>query len=115
MDDLKKLSNDLKIDFNPAQQDWGIENADSERLVEFIDYYRSNELPGFQKCWMFELIMESANLAIENKQFSSAKPAFFNFLENHFYDVPEEERDYWLKLGEEFPISQILAEFHEKV
>lgn len=50
-----------------APQDWGIENADAKRAMEFLDFYRGNaaKLGPYHRYQLAELIVASVNDAME--------------------------------------------------
>ena len=62
-DGLLQLCQELGLQYEP--QDWGIINADSDRLSEFIEFYESHpNLIASQKFELGELILASANEAL---------------------------------------------------
>lgn len=57
---LKRLCESLHLQYEP--QDWGIINADPQRLSEFIRYYEvTPSLATSQRFELAELILASAN------------------------------------------------------
>lgn len=63
--DLKQLCQSLGLSYEP--QDWGIINADAQRLPEFIAYYEANPLSATQRFELGELILASANERLLSK------------------------------------------------
>lgn len=106
---LVELAAALGLDYEA--QDWGIVNADGNRLAEFIQFYEAHkELSAAQKFELGELILASANDAIGRGEF--ALPASLRpFLICHRGDF-EPHIEYWHNLhdGEEFPFAEWLCE-----
>jgi hypothetical protein len=59
---LGELSAALGLNYEP--QDWGIVNADADRLDAFVAFFRSVELEPTQRFEMADLILASANEAL---------------------------------------------------
>jgi hypothetical protein len=107
-DQLRNLSNFLKLHYE--EQDWGIINADGNRLEEFVAVYGSRPLSVEMRYQIFELILASANDALEKKQQDSkAIEVFQDFLRSHGKDFPEQV-SYWagLKNSDQFPLGEVL-------
>jgi hypothetical protein len=102
-DRLRRLSEDLGLTYEP--QDWGIVNADGSRLNEFVSYFKSTALEPTQRFELADLILASANealnrgmeISLENilTLANGAEPSFAHHI------------DYWLGLKDEdeFPLS----------
>lgn len=93
-------------------QDWGIINADGQRLHEFIAIYDSLKLSKEMKYQMFELIIASANEALGDEQAlddEQTKTGILDFVRRSGRDFPE-QLSYWARLEdeEEFPVAAIL-------
>jgi hypothetical protein len=56
---LVELSGALGLAYEP--QDWGLVNADGDRLEEFVAFFRERPLAPTQRFQMAELILASAN------------------------------------------------------
>ncbi len=114
--ELYELSARLLLDFE--EQDWGIINANAERLKEFINVYNTWHLSKTQKFEMFELVLASMNEALEEGvEESDVAKKLLNFLKKHGREFPEQV-NYWAELNDyrEFPLSKVLKEFwgHKK-
>src|SRR5262245_6440692 len=62
--DLRALSQALGLEYEP--QDWGIVNANGERLLEFMEHLETAELTSTQRFELAELILASANERLAN-------------------------------------------------
>ena len=103
---LRELSDELDLAYEP--QDWGIVNADGDRLDEFIGFFAQSQLEPTQMFELADLILASANecmvrglkvyLPLLLKLAEQHKPAFAHHIE------------YWLGLSndKEFPLSSAL-------
>jgi len=108
---LQELSTSLGVSFET--QDWGIINADANRVVEFIDYFNSHsDLSPPMQYQMFELIVGSYNEAlIEGDAQDILRIQFFSFLQqNGSHQGLNSILSYWRDLDddEEFPVSKEL-------
>ena len=56
---LRELS--ALLGLNDEPQDWGIVNADGDRLEEFVDCFESTKLSPTQRFHLAELVLASAN------------------------------------------------------
>ncbi|WP_367330220.1 hypothetical protein [Sphingobacterium multivorum] len=56
---ITELSNKLFLPINGSEQDWDVEMADSNRIDEFIDFYKNNKLSTDEKLAMMSLILAS--------------------------------------------------------
>jgi hypothetical protein len=85
------------------RQDWGIINADGQRLSEFMAYYESNPLSATQKVETGALILASANERLLSKE--SLPEALLPFLARH-WRVLETQLEYWQRLQDDvdFPV-----------
>lgn len=109
--DIQEISKALNLENHP--QDWGIINASSGRVAEFIEYFNDNK--PFSKSGLYELselIIASMNEAIlENKADN-----YLYFLFKEFLYANMERKDfqdmlsYWKSISneEEFPIGFLL-------
>lgn len=91
-DRVKKMSLELGISYEP--QDWGIVNANANRVDDFIEYFEKNfyELHTTQKFELFELIIASFNDAIIENLFTvNMQKSLADFLkkyaDNSLYSV----------------------------
>lgn len=108
---LEILSESLGLVFE--EQDWGIINADGRRLNEFIDLYVNASLPETTRYQMFELILASANDALEQGiEPDITANTLVAFIDVHECDFPEQVK-YWSELSDEveFPIVKHLEKF----
>ena len=113
-ENLEKASNDLNL--VAYEQDWGIANADYERIIEFIQYFecKENELNEHFICELAELIIASFNdfLAEEHKDVESTLrfSAFINYLLSNQKCL--KTISYWESISqnncEEFPVREWL-------
>ena len=108
---LKQLSASLKLTYEV--QDWGIINADAQRLCEFISYYKRNKMERTQAYQVFELILASFNEKLQEEATSSDE--LRTFITQHGKDFPD-QIEYWkdLKNDEEFPIAKDLRLFTQE-
>lgn len=93
-----------------SSQDWGIENADGNRVSEFITFYEENvPLTQPQAEAMADLVLQSAQEAIDSGLFSDEllfQVAGFFTRRNSEFPVAA---GYWLALNQtEWPIAQLL-------
>jgi hypothetical protein len=107
---IKKLSTALGLD-EGFQQDWGICNADPNRVAEFIQFCGLNDVDDpWEPEALAELIFESMNDALQN---STASPSllekFRTFVRSNANTFPQ-TLDYWSRLAgnEEFPVAKII-------
>lgn len=56
---IEELSLNLNLIFTGIEQDWPVELADSERLIEFISYYQKTKLSQDKKFALMALIFAS--------------------------------------------------------
>ena len=94
-------------------QDWGIINADANRVVEFIDFFNTHsDLSPPMQYQMFELIVGSYNeVLIEGHAQDTLRIQFFSFLQqNGSHQGLNSILSYWRDLDddEEFPVSKEL-------
>lgn len=105
---LEKFSLDLKVSFET--QDWGIINADKDRVVEFILYFEnkvsSAETIRFN---LFELVIASFNEKIleENSIEPSIQQMFVTFINKYSHEF-ESITEYWKRIydEEDFPVGK---------
>jgi hypothetical protein len=101
----RRLSHELGL--ADEQQDWGIINADGDRLDEFVRVYRRDDLDDSERFQVVELVLASANEALEadaEANLDAIRPL-----------LPAMRRDaaviveYWERLaGDEFPLASWL-------
>jgi hypothetical protein len=104
--DLRRLCEALGLRYEP--QDWGIVNADGNRLVEFVRFYESHpELSAAQKFELGELILASANDVLCTK--GTLDQRLLEFLATSRGSF-EAHMEYWRGLEDvkEFPIAEWL-------
>ena len=58
-DIVEQLRKDLSLPFKGTEQDWDIEMANSDRLKEFIEFYKHNDLSNPRKEAIVSLILAS--------------------------------------------------------
>ncbi|MGZ4881776.1 MAG: hypothetical protein ACXV7G_12055 [Halobacteriota archaeon] len=92
-------------------QDWGIENADSIRLAEFIEFYESNTLAAWESESLAELILQSAEEALEKDDLTPAlRSTVVSFLKKRHGEFPK-QWSYWSGLNAgEWQVVQLLRE-----
>lgn len=56
---IEQLSKDLSLPYKGIEQDWDIEMADSNRIDEFIKFYRKSSLCDDKKVAVMSLILSS--------------------------------------------------------
>lgn len=96
--------------------DWGIINADSSRVEEFIDYVLNHDILDFSIKYEFlELIISSMNAAlVENKSNCCLKLKFYRYIKpllyntNYYPHIP-----YWIsiKSRDEYPVGELLKSY----
>lgn len=103
--DLRQLCKSLGLSYE--RQDWGIINADGQRLSEFIAYYEANPLSATQRFELSELILASANERLLSDE--SLPEELLPFLIRNRRAL-ETSLEYWQKLrgDSEFPVSKWL-------
>ena len=109
---LKQLSNSLNLNYE--SQDWGIINADPNRIEEFISYYEENNtLHTTQKFELQELILASFNDALDERILSLRVEKFFQDFIIKNREEMEFQLKYWSSLNnsKEFPLADYLAKF----
>ncbi len=90
----ESLSIKLGFDYDPLQEDWELVNADPARLSEFIDFYCTAPLEGYERTLMFELIFASYSEMLESGEFT---------LEDHrIEDFEKRIQDIYLTNSSEF-------------
>ncbi len=95
---LEKFSNDLNIEYDSSQQDWGIENADPTRLKEFISYYKSfGNLNEWEAEELAELIFQSAEENFNTINDKESNTLFIQFIKQHKSEFPR-NFTYWKNL-----------------
>lgn len=100
---LRQLSEQLGVEYEP--QDWGIANANPDRLEEFITYFRSQKLLPTQQFEMAELILASANERLLSGD--EVIPKELLALSDEFPAAFEQHIGYWTALADklEFPLA----------
>ncbi|MEQ9278836.1 MAG: hypothetical protein RLN83_05020 [Balneola sp.] len=111
MKNLKKFSGELGFDFEVSQQDWGIENADPKRVVEFISYYESFEkLTEKESGDLAQLIFQSAEEHLQENYDEAVRTKVLNFIQAHNSEFPL-EFGYWKSLDPKvWTISSLINE-----
>jgi hypothetical protein len=97
---LERLSTQLSL--FPHSQDWGICNADANRLEEFLDFYGSHipEDP-YELELLAELILQSAEDAmVAGKIEIPLRLRLIKFIADHGQDFPD-TLEYWSELEED--------------
>jgi hypothetical protein len=97
---LERLSKQLSL--IPHSQDWGICNADANRLGEFLDFYDSHvpEDP-YELELLAELILQSAEDAmVADELEKSVLLRLIKFVADHGQDFPD-TLEYWSELEED--------------
>ncbi|MCH5718261.1 hypothetical protein [Niabella hibiscisoli] len=56
---IEQLSKELLLPYTGTEQDWGIEMADSNRIDEFIKFYKESNLYDDKKIAVMSLILSS--------------------------------------------------------
>ena len=64
---IEQLSKDLSLPFKGTEQDWDIEMANSDRLKEFIEFYKHNDLSNNRKEAIVSLILASYDDLLNKK------------------------------------------------
>ena len=114
----EKVSAALSLD---NSMDWGIINADSSRVVEFIEYVNQENLPqyiqyGFVElifCSMNEYLLQNQNCFDEVVRDKIVRDKFDEYLEQVLFDDKYYPMaTYWLKdLRGEFVLGSYLLEY----
>ncbi len=91
------------------RQDWGIVNSDPSRVEEFLRFCETEPLTPSQQFAMGELVIASANDALEEGIADDGLVDHFErFLASGLHGLPSHVR-YWASLDEEeFPIATLL-------
>ena len=103
---LREMSNKLGLPYEP--QDWGVSNADGNRLDEFVAFFQQGDLQPSQLFELADLILASANerlvrgLAVEVKPLEALARKYGQAFSLHL--------EYWsgLEDAEEFPLASLL-------
>jgi hypothetical protein len=107
--DIQVLSDQLGLVNYP--QDWGICNADANRIGEFIQVCRTGNLTPPQQYVMAELVLASMNESlVDGAANAELIGKFKTFLELGLHGLTPQIR-YWASLTnrEEFPLSGLLV------
>jgi hypothetical protein len=107
---LKKLS--VKLGLEYEEQDWGIINADGQKLNEFVRLYHEPDLTEKMRYQVFELILASANDALDREiDCQATTTTIERFVDDHSADFPRQV-SYWAGLtdDDEFPLAAILRQ-----
>ena len=107
---LERLSTQLSL--IPFSQDWGICNADADRLEEFLDFYGSHvpEDP-YELEVLAELILQSAEDALRGDELEkSLRDRLVAFIADHGQDFPD-TLGYWSELEQtDWQVSGLIHE-----
>ncbi|NVB37665.1 hypothetical protein G6O69_07460 [Pseudenhygromyxa sp. WMMC2535] len=103
---LREMSDNLGLGHEP--QDWGIINADGDRLDEFVTFFQREELLPTQRFELADLILASANerllegLDVEIELLKTLAREYDRAFTPHI--------EYWsgLEDEDEFPLSRLL-------
>ncbi|ALR31265.1 hypothetical protein ATE47_12360 [Chryseobacterium sp. IHB B 17019] len=109
---IKKISSELNLQYET--QDWGIINADPNRVREFISYYNKSDCPNIIKYELFELIIASFNeLILEGKNEKLINDFFTDFINNNLTLPFTDILDYWNNIynKEEFPVAKYFPKY----
>lgn len=109
---LKQISLELNLAYEP--QDWGIINADPNRVKEFISFYNDLNYQDSIKYELFELIIASFNdLILEKKNEEVENNLFLNFIKNNLSLPFINILDYWSKIcnNDEFPVAKYFPKY----
>ena len=102
----------LALGLSAEGQDWGIEQADSERLVEFIEFAQAHEahVP-FEHELLAELVLQSAQEKLEKSALSEHERGLLvAYINRRRLDFPLSWQ-YWTSLpGSEWKISEFLQQ-----
>ena len=106
----KALSNALSLEEHP--QDWGVCNADPDRIEEFIRYFeQSAVIHPWQPEALAELILASADDALSGKGLGAADASLLmRFVRDHRSEFPI-EWEHWINLD---PTDSPVTEFLRK-
>ena len=106
-DEIARLS--ARLDLTNEPQDWGIVNADSERLEEFVSVYESESLTHVARGAMAALVLASSNERLEAQPHAELR-RIASLLPRIAVDAAW-ELDYWRGLdGEDFPLARWLRD-----
>lgn len=56
---IEKLSKDLSLPYTGVEQDWYLEMANSNRITDFLNFYKQNNLTINEKIALMSLILSS--------------------------------------------------------
>lgn len=105
---IQKLSTALQL--VPFEQDWGISNADSTRIDEFIDFYRENTANHrWEHEALAELIFQSCEEALSKQERNLENfKKVEKFLKERSFEFPQ-TLEYWLSLqGDDWQFPKLL-------
>lgn len=109
--DKQQLCLALGINYDPLQQDWGIENADPKRVEEFMDHFIANSLPQYIQYIVFELVIASYNeFILSGLKNPELEYKFINFIRSHSNGVLDDIVRYWKSIcdSDGFPVGKLL-------
>ncbi len=105
---LEQLSVQLGLRYE--SQDWGIQNADPDRLEEFLRFYETAPLAPTQRFEMGELVLASANDALVRGRVDPSRlRELKNFVTRNRANL-QPHLAYWAALtpATEFPLAAVL-------
>lgn len=93
---IESLNEKLSLPATGIEQDWEVEFADSNRVHEFISYYKNHSLPADEKKALMSLILASYDDFLN--EIDSNTGQFWNDIRQTIesdYDLLSELLDYW--------------------
>ncbi len=105
---LRDMSDKLGLSYEP--QDWGVANADGNRLDEFVRFFRQEELQPTQRFELADLILATANGRLREGHSVEVTP--LKILAHEYAQAFSHHVEYWSGLEDEgeFPLSGILRQ-----
>lgn len=96
---------------SPFEQDWGICNADSARVGEFIRFFLSHEaVDPWEWEELADLVFESANDAIREGLLTDEQEMQIVSIVTEHKDKFPNQLEYWLAFGNEseYPVKKLI-------
>lgn len=108
---FEKVCSELRL---PSTPDWGIIHADPSRVIEFIDFVSSRELPKEVRYTFIELVIASLNEKMLEGEITDAEHMKFEeYIEPLLFDPSYYPMcSYWvgIRSEEEYPVGCLLLE-----
>jgi hypothetical protein len=110
---ILELSTALGLEYQ--RQDWGIINANPDRVMEFLQFCEASTLTPAQEYAMVELILASMNALLTKEKLKPETVSAFSQFLGKQHNGLSTQLDYWSALNNdsgEFPIIELLYDLH---